>query len=111
MTWTHEKISQVPEVYRDFMVILKPILDSKRPEAILRITGIPFGRIASLLGAKYDYDAQAVRLIADNLRREDFVTEDTLGFFQPTAKGESFIAAVAHEEEKNVKSVPSLPVV
>jgi hypothetical protein len=109
MVWTNEKIQQLPEIYRDFMFILKPVIDSKRPGAVLRITGIPFGRIVGALTSKYDYDAAQVRQLADNLRQADYIMEDTLGFFQPTGKGETLIVAMANPDDANDQQVPPLP--
>jgi hypothetical protein len=111
MVWTHDKILQIPEEYCDFMLTLKPVIDSKLPGTILRITGIPFGRIVGLLTSKYDYTADDIRIMADTLLRRGLVTEDTLGFFQPTGEGEAFIHAIIQDERNDANSrVPSFPV-
>jgi hypothetical protein len=111
MVWTHEKILQIPEEYRDFMLTLKPVLDSKRPETILRTTGIPFGRIVSLLTSKYEYRLDEFRKLADILYQRGLVQEDNLGFFVPTTEGESFIRAIVQDEEDDTRSrVPPFPV-
>jgi hypothetical protein len=41
MSWTKAQIEQIPEVYRDFMLALKPVIDSRKCGAVLKITGIP----------------------------------------------------------------------
>ena len=107
MVWTNEKIRQLPEVYRDFMLILKPVIDSRKPGTMLRITGIPFGMFVDYLTAKHEYNAERVRRLADNLRRDDYVVEDKFGFFQPTGKGEGLILALAGSESTD--EVPPLP--
>jgi hypothetical protein len=107
MVWTNEKIRQLPEVYRDFMLILKPVIDSRKPGTVLRITGIPFGMLVDYLTAKHEYDTAKVRRLADNLRRDEYIVEDTLGFFQPTGKGESLILALSGSESDD--EVPPLP--
>src|SRR4051794_18467259 len=93
MTWTAEQIEQIPEVYRDFMLVLKAIPDSRH--SVLKISGIPLGRIYSALQMKYDYDFDRFRAIADTLRAQGFVEVDSLGFFKPTGEGEALIRAIA----------------
>jgi hypothetical protein len=110
MVWTHERILTIPEEYRDFMLTLKPILDSRRPGVILRTTAIPFGKIVGLLKSKYDYSSDEIRILADTLRQRGLVDEDTLGFFQPTGEGEAFITALIEQEQDEAASrVPPFP--
>ncbi|HTU93807.1 MAG TPA: hypothetical protein VMF69_27250 [Gemmataceae bacterium] len=109
MTWTPEQLEQIPEVYRDFMVVLKPVLDSKAPGRVLRINGIPFGMVYEALSNRYDYDIEQVRQLAHNLCREGWIEEDNLGFFTPTAKGEDLIRALSGSEDGVRKTVPPLP--
>jgi hypothetical protein len=110
MVWTNDKIHQLPEIYRDFMLVLKPVIDSRKPNTILRITGIPFGQLAGILTWKHGYNTDQVRQVADNLRRGDYVTEDQLGFFQPTGKGEDLILAMTNEGQPSEDQVPPLPI-
>jgi hypothetical protein len=35
MSWTAERLEQIPEVCRDFMLVLKPVLDSRAPDVVL----------------------------------------------------------------------------
>ncbi len=109
MTWTPEQLEQIPEVYRDFMIVLKPILDSKAPERVLRINGVHFGMVYEALSNKYGYDVEQVREVARNLRRDGWIEEDNLGFFTPTAKGEDLIRALGGSENGVGKAVPPLP--
>jgi hypothetical protein len=109
MTWTSDQLKQIPEVYRDFMIVLKPILDSKAPGRILQITGIPFGMIYQALSNKHGYDSQQVRQLAHNLRVRGWIAEDDLGFFTPTAEGEDLIRALSGSENEVRKTVPPLP--
>lgn len=111
MVWTHDKILQIPEEYCDFMLTLKPVMDSRKPGTILRITGIPFGRIVGLLTSKYEYTADDIRVMADTLRNRGLLIEDSLGFFQPTGEGEAFIRAVIQDEQDDANyRVPPFPV-
>jgi len=107
MNLTAEKIGQIPEVYRDFMMVLSPVVETRG--AALRISGIPWGMIVGQLSTKYSYDHQHLRTVADNLRSQGFVDEDRFGFFAPTAKGEELIRALAGTEEVNKETVPPLP--
>lgn len=86
-TWSLEQLDQIPDVYRDFLVSLRPILDSEGMP--MRIDGIPRGRVHSLmrmLGHPYEFDE-----IADVLKEAGLVKEDRLGFFSPTDKGRRLI--------------------
>jgi hypothetical protein len=109
MTWTPEQLEQIPEVYRDFMTVLKPVLDSKAPGRVLKINGIHFGMLYEALSSRYDYDMEQVRQLAHNLRRDGWIEEDKLGFFTPTAKGEDLIRAISGSENGMRKTVPPLP--
>lgn len=109
MTWTPEQLEQIPQVYRDFMTVLKPVLDSKAPERVLKINGIHFNMIYEALSNWYDYDMEQVRQLAHNLRRDGWIEEDKLGFFKPTAKGEDLIRALSNSENGPRKTVPPLP--
>jgi hypothetical protein len=109
MTWTVEQLEQIPEVYRDFMIVLKPVLDSKAPGRLLRINGIHFGMVYEALSNKYGYDVEQVREVAHNLRRDGWIEEDNLEFFTPTAKGEDLIRALSGSGNGGGKTVPPLP--
>jgi len=109
MTWTPEKLDTIPEVYRDFMMTLKPVLDSRDPRVVLRFTGIPFGQIYNGLTTRHDYEVEQVRELARNLEQAGFVQEDRLGFFTPTEAGEELIKAMAAEEEAGRARVPPFP--
>jgi hypothetical protein len=109
MTWTPEQLQQIPEVYRDFMIILKPVLDSKMPGRILRINAIHFSEVYEALSNRYGYDVEQACQVAHNLRRDGWIEEDNLGFFTPTAKGEDLIRALSGSENGVGKTVPPLP--
>jgi hypothetical protein len=110
MVWTKDKLAQLPEPYRDFLRILKPVIDSRKPETILRITGIPFGMLYGRLADKYDYSPQQVRELADNLLRAGYVQEDKLGFFTPTVEGEQLVLALVGAGDLGNGGVPPLPI-
>ncbi len=108
MAWTKEQIDNVPEIYRDFMLALKPILDSRNE--VFQISGIPLGRVYSGLSSKYAYGPRDVRQVADNLKEQGFIQEDQLGFLTLTGKGESFVKALVGEHNgKDGARVPPLP--
>jgi len=110
MVWTHERILTIPEEYRDFMLTLKPILDSRRPGAILRTTAIPFGKIVGLLLSKYDYSSDEIQVLANRLRQQGLVNEDSMGFYQPTGEGEVLIKAIIEQEQNDAADrVPPFP--
>src|ERR1700704_1690883 len=103
MSWTPEQIEQIPEVYRDFMLVLKPIPDSG--QHVLRSNGIPLSKVFNALRLKYQYEPEQVRTLADNLKKAGFIEEDDLGFFKPTGRGEALIGAIVGVQ----MSVPALP--
>lgn len=109
MKWASEQLEQIPEVYRDFMIVLKPVLDSKAPGRVLQIHGVHFGMVYETLSTKYGYDLEQVHEVAHNLRRDGWIEEDNLGFFTPTAKGEDLIRALSGSENGVGKTVPPLP--
>jgi hypothetical protein len=108
MAWTKEKLVQFPAPYRDFLLMLKPVVDSRNPGTVLRITGIPFGRIYGALFEEYDYGPEQVQELADNLRRARYIDMDSLGFVVPTLEGEALIGAFAGTDTGN-GNVPPLP--
>jgi hypothetical protein len=109
MTWTLEKLEQIPEVYRDFMWTLKPVLDSRDPNEILKTEGVSFGRIFGQLSDRYDYEVEQVRQVAQNLRQRGLVAVDRLGIYTPTPEGERLILALGEAGEEVGHRVPPLP--
>ncbi|MHB1425462.1 MAG: hypothetical protein ACYC3I_20025 [Gemmataceae bacterium] len=109
MTWTAEQLARIPEVYRDFMIVLKPVLDSKAPGRVLRINGIHFGMVYEALSNKHGFDIDQVRELACNLHRDGWIDVDNLEFFTPTARGEELIRALSGSENGVGKTVPPLP--
>ena len=74
MSWTPGQIEQIPEVYRDFMLVLKPIPDSGHH--VSQIDGIPLSKVFNALRLKYQYEPEQVRTLAENLKRAGFIEED-----------------------------------
>jgi hypothetical protein len=109
MTWTPEQIEQIPEPYRDFMLVLKAIPDSR--QAVTQISGIPLGKVFNALAPKYEYAPRHIRALADQLGRAGLIEEDRLGFVWPTNKGEALIEAIAGtpEPELDLIEIPELP--
>lgn len=92
-TVTPEQIEQIPRVYRDFLLALKPVIDSESMP--VRISGIPRGRIHSLLMMRgYDLDEGKFDYLIDELGGAGLIEQDRLGFFWPTGKGTRWIRAL-----------------
>jgi len=109
MTWTPQQLEEIPEVYRDFMVVLKPVVDSRAPGVLLKITGIPFRMFVNVLSSRHDYDAEQVWQVAQRLKQQGLVDVDRWGFYTPTGKGEALIQALAGSGEAAPRPVPPLP--
>lgn len=109
MTWTLEKLGTIPEVYRDFMMTLKPVIDTRAPEAVLKITGIPFDMVYDKLSVRHGYEIEQIRQVAKSLRQRDLIREDERGVFTPTEEGERFIRALAKSRRSVPLWVPPLP--
>src|SRR5262245_17190218 len=107
MTWTKSQLEQVPEVYRDFMTQLIPIIDSR--QSPLRINGIPLARILDNLSTRYPYSSEGLRKVAHALQAQDLIRLDELGFVQPSAKGEDFINSLRGEPSLIEEEIPPLP--
>jgi hypothetical protein len=107
MPWTSEQIEKIPSVYRDFMLALKPVLDTR--QSVLTIAAIPLGSVYDALLTRYDLTAEQFRQLADNLRKAGLIDEDRLGFLTPTDKGEGLIDALAGKEEAASNGVPPFP--
>ncbi|HEX5271606.1 MAG TPA: hypothetical protein VFW33_14010 [Gemmataceae bacterium] len=108
MVWTQEKLAQIPAQYRDFLLMLKPVVNSRKPGTILHINAIAFNQIHGALFEQYDYGPEQARELADNLHRAGYIDMDSLGFVVPTPEGEALIEALAKEGTGN-GSVPPLP--
>ncbi|MEO6811783.1 MAG: hypothetical protein ABI353_21965 [Isosphaeraceae bacterium] len=105
MTPTREQIEQIPEVYREFLLVLKPIPDSRG--AVLEINGIPLGKVFNALAPKYGYTPSHVRALAVELQKNGLINPvDALGFVTPTPKGEDLIAAIAGAREPEPITIP-----
>ena len=109
MVWTKEKLVQFPEPYRDFMLMLKPVIDTRKPGTILRISAIPLGRHYGAFLEEYDYSPEQTQELAENLRGARYIDVDSLGFVVPTPEGEELIRAFAGEKETRNGLVPPLP--
>ena len=107
MPWTREQIEKIPDVYRDFMIALKPIIDTR--QSVMTIAALPLGSVYNALQTRYDYSPQQVRQIADNLRQAGLIEEDRLSFLTLTGKGEALIKALAGVEETRRMASPPSP--
>ena len=89
MTLTKDTLDKIHPVYRDFMLALKPIIDSRTQP--FQIRGMPASQIYDASARKYGFDPQQFYEIADNLRQQDLIERDKFGFYSPTGKGEALI--------------------
>jgi hypothetical protein len=95
MPLTKDQIEQLHPVYRDFMMALKPVIDSRQQP--FQIAGIPSGRVYDNSARKYGFDPHQFFEIGRNLSRKGLVELDKFGFYAPTALGEEFIQILAGE--------------
>ncbi len=109
MTWTPEKLQQIPEIYRDFMLTLKPVIDSRDHHVVLKINGIPFGMIFDFITSKHPLNVEQIHQLAHNLEVQDYIHRDELGFYTPTPKGEDLILALNGVDSEVASQVPPLP--
>jgi hypothetical protein len=107
MTWNPEELEKIPAVYRDFLLALKPIIDSRN--SAVRIAGIPIGHLYSAIAFRHGYDLAQVTALARNLVSEGYVEMDKLGFYKPTGKGEDLILAIAGEPLPENANIPPFP--
>ena len=108
MALSKAQVEQIPEVYRDFLLALSPVVESRREGSVVRIGGVPFSRVFDAVSDLHDYDLPQVRELAHNLKAKGYINEDRFGFLSPTALGEDVIRVLAPSVEEPV-SVPPLP--
>jgi hypothetical protein len=111
MTWSKKKIDRIPEVYRDFMLSLKPVVDCRRrpDEYPIKVTGVHLGQIFNILRMRHQLNPEEIREIATTVRQKGLVEENKLGFIKPTAKGEGLIDALVEAEAPVASRVPPFP--
>jgi hypothetical protein len=107
MSWTKDKVNLIPEVYRDFLLALRPILDSQHE--IVKINGVPLGQVFNALATKYDYDPRQIDALLQNLRARDLVDQDRLGFVLLRPRGEQLLRFLLTERSPEPVQVPQLP--
>lgn len=108
MRWTKAQLGTIPEVYRDFMAALGPVVYSFG--SALETTAVPLSRVYTSLRLRHRYEPEQVMEIAENLKRKGLVLVDRNGFVEPTLKGISLIRKLIGIEEPAVTvAVPPLP--
>jgi hypothetical protein len=108
MALTKAQVEKLPDVYRDFLLSLAPVLESKREGAIMKIGGVPFSRVFEAVARLHGYDLPQVRELAHNLKSKGYIEEDKFGFLSPTELGEDVIRALVPSVSQPV-IVPPLP--
>jgi hypothetical protein len=107
MQWRKERIESIPEVYLDFMRVLKPVIDTR--DEVLKITGIPLAQVFNAFRTKYQYEPREIRELALNLEERGLISRDRFGSLVPTALGEALIQALAENEQPAPSRVSPLP--
>ena len=89
MPLTNEQFQAIDPVYRDFMLALKPIIDSRSQP--FQIRGMPASKIYDASARKYGFDPHQFYEIAENLRTQGLIERDEFEFYYPTSRGEALI--------------------
>lgn len=92
--FTNEYVSKIPEPHRDFLLALWPIIETRQTHAVLRISGMPFSRLYGVLLQRHGYEPFEARRVADDLKQEGLIEEDSHEFFTPTERGEALLLAI-----------------
>jgi len=106
MTWTKSKLARIPEVYRDFMQTLGPIIDSR--DRVIKTSAVHLGSIFTALSRVYPYSPEDVREIATRLEQRGLILIDEMGFVRLTDDGESLVDAVRGRQTV-AHAIPDLP--
>jgi hypothetical protein len=110
MTFTKEKIDSIHPVYRDFLLALKPVIDTRKRGAVIQVGAVHYGQILDSLRSDYgQYNSDEIAQVARELKARGLVEEDKFGFFRPTDKGELLIEALAGEQEPALSTIPPFP--
>ena len=107
-----EYVEKLPQVYRDIMLVLKAIPDTRK--SAVKITGMPLSHIVSrikLSGQSYSYNTEDIEEMLRQLAVNQFVSQDKLGFYIPTASGEELIKTIYGKREPVQNRVPELPAI
>ncbi|HEY2415309.1 MAG TPA: hypothetical protein VGI40_23905 [Pirellulaceae bacterium] len=108
MALTKSQVEKLPDVYRDFMLTLAPVLRSKQEGAVMQIKAVPFSFVCEAVGKLHDYHLAQVRELRQNLKAKGYITEDKFGFLSPTDLGEEVIRLLDESVDEPVV-VPPLP--
>ena len=108
MTWTAEKVRQIPQMYCDALLALKPIIDTRN--AIVRIRAVPLRQIFNAVAFKHNLTLSQVKNLARNLAKEQLIrAEDDPDFYVLTEEGEDLVRAIAGEPVPEVEEIPPFP--
>src|SRR5438094_628781 len=108
MSLTKQQIETIPSVYRDFLLALASVVESKREGSVVRIAGVPFSNVFDAVNEAHGYDLPQVRELAHNLEAKGYIKQDHFGFLSPTALGEDVIRVILPSVNEPA-SVPPLP--
>ncbi len=113
MVWDAEKVGQIPEVYRDFLLVLRT--NPKWRNIGTPGSGTSLGRLFNALAPKYGYAREHIHAVAEELKMTSppLIEGDESGFVSPTRDGLALIDAIAAipepEEEEEAVVVPEFP--
>jgi hypothetical protein len=108
MSITKEQVERIPDVYRDFLLALAPVVESQRKGSVVKIGGVPFSHVFAAVSKLHDYDLPQVRELAHNLEEKGYIRQDRFGFLSPTSLGEEVIRVLIPSIDEPVV-VPPLP--
>ncbi|MDX1966714.1 MAG: hypothetical protein SFV23_06040 [Planctomycetaceae bacterium] len=107
MAITKEDLQKVPEPYKTFMQALWPVIRTDEDGSIVRVTGIPYHMIESIVADRHGYSQTQVQTLSQQLQARGWIEVDKFGFYRPAGQGIEALRAINHAEP--VAAVPELP--
>lgn len=114
MNLTPETLAKLPVEYRDFLLVLREIPETRGN--VLQVTALHIGDVYSRLLRRYAFSPRPapfqpakVRALADKLKERGLIEEDDYNFLKPTPIGEGLIEALVGLEPPPQVTVPDLP--
>lgn len=106
MNVTPDYVNKLPDVYRDFMLVLARVPESRNDT--VRVAGLPLGVIFDALRfAGHPFEPKQVREMGDMLKKANWIEEDEFGFYKPTGPGEQLIDVIKGTLPST--EIPALP--
>ncbi len=114
MTWTSDEIEKIPEVYRDFLLLLRQDDSAEarnwQPQSQTVVGWVSLASMFNALRLKYQYSPRQVRAVAENLKKAGLIEEKSDGYIRPTEKGHELAGALLEDGlRRELASVPPFP--